>query len=123
MRSARLFVLPSNSEGVALTLLEAMATGLPIVATSVGGTPEVVVNEENGLLVPPSDPVALADALVRLWCDPTERTRLAEAGRKTVGKRFDILETVAAYDALYRAPETPQVRKTMRVHRPQVAGS
>ncbi len=59
-----LFVLPSRSEGISLTLLEAMACGLPTVATRVGGNPEVVLDGETGLLVPSDDPAALAKAIL-----------------------------------------------------------
>ena len=65
-----LFVLPSRSEGISLTLLEAMACGLPAVATRVGGTPEVLLEGETGLLVPPRDPVALAQAILRIGAIP-----------------------------------------------------
>ena len=63
LRQARMYVLSSVSEGVSLTLLEAMACGLPIVATRVGGTPEVVSDGVTGLLVPPRDPPSLAAAM------------------------------------------------------------
>src|SRR6202011_4898704 len=66
---ASLFVLPSLTEGVSLTLLEAMARGLPVVATHVGGNPEVVADGETGLLTPPGDPAALAQAMLRLRRD------------------------------------------------------
>ena len=65
-----ILVLPSHSEGVSLALLEAMAVGLPVIATVVGGLPEVVTDAANGLLIPPRDPEALARALERLLADP-----------------------------------------------------
>ena len=74
-----IFVLPSHSEGVSLALLEAMAAGLPVIATAVGGLPEVVTDGENGLLIPPKDPEALAAALARLLADPDSGQK---AGRK-----------------------------------------
>ena len=67
---ARMFVQPSLSEGIPLTVLEAMARGLPVVATGVGGLPEVVIDGETGLLVPAADPPALAEAVLTLWRDP-----------------------------------------------------
>lgn len=101
---ARLFVLPSRTEGVSLTILEAMARGLPVVACHVGGNPEVVVEGETGLLVPSMDPAALADAMGKLWSDPGMALRMGEAGRRRVEAHFDIRRMVAAYEALYLAP-------------------
>jgi glycosyltransferase involved in cell wall biosynthesis len=96
-----LFVLPSLSEGVSLTLLEAMASGVPIVATRVGGNPEVVLDGETGVLVAPQDPVALAGAMLRLRRDDAERRRLAAAGRERVERFFDVRRMVAEYEAMY----------------------
>src|SRR5205823_10806990 len=76
----RLFVLSSVTEGISLTLLEAMARGLPVVATAVGGNPEVVAANETGLLVPPRDPPALAEALSALWTRPELCARMGAAG-------------------------------------------
>jgi glycosyltransferase involved in cell wall biosynthesis len=98
---AGLFVLPSLSEGVSLTLLEAMAMSLPIVTTRVGGNPEVVVDGQTGLLVPPADPAALAGALLRLWRNPGERRRFGEAGRRRVEEHFEVRKMVARYERLY----------------------
>jgi glycosyltransferase involved in cell wall biosynthesis len=101
---AQLFVLSSVSEGMSLTLLEAMATGLAVVATNVGGNPEVVVDGETGLLVPPRDPAALAAALLRLRREPGERARLGRAGRERVERHFDVRRMVASYEDLYLTP-------------------
>jgi glycosyltransferase involved in cell wall biosynthesis len=83
-----LFVLPSWIEGLPLVVLEAMTHGLPVVATPVGGTPEVVVDGETGLLVPPRDPERLADAIARVVGDRELARRLGEAGRARVAERF-----------------------------------
>src|SRR5205807_7679356 len=69
---ASLFVLPSLSEGISLTILEAMACGLPVVATKVGGNPEVIESGRTGLLVPPSDPASLAQGILHLVGNPGE---------------------------------------------------
>lgn len=100
---ARLFVLPSQTEGVSLTILEAMARGLPVVATHVGGNPEVVIAEETGLLVPARDPAALAAALLRVHRDAEMARRLGEAGRHRAETLFDVRHMVACYEALYEA--------------------
>jgi glycosyltransferase involved in cell wall biosynthesis len=71
-------------------LLEAMAAGRPVVATPVGGTPELVVDGETGLLVPPRDPEALAAALRRVLEDRELAARLGEAGRRRVSERFTL---------------------------------
>jgi glycosyltransferase involved in cell wall biosynthesis len=101
LAGAGLFALPSRTEGIALTLLEAMACALPVVATRVGGTPEVVVDGQTGLLVPPADPAALAAALLRLRRDPEWGRRLGAAGRRRAEQLFDVRRMVAEYEALY----------------------
>jgi len=82
-------LLPNDRDGIPNVLVEAMAAGTPVVATDVSGIPELVSSGVNGLLVPPEDPVALADALLALHRDPALAGRLAEAGRATVQERFD----------------------------------
>jgi glycosyltransferase involved in cell wall biosynthesis len=101
LAGARLFVLPSLSEGVSLTLLEAMGRGLPVVATAVGGNPEVVADGETGLLVTPRDPPALARAVLDLWTRPESCARLGRAGRRRAEALFDVRRMVARYEALY----------------------
>ncbi len=83
-----LYVLPSLEESLPMAVLEAMATGLPVVATSVGGVPECILPGETGVLVPPADCAALGGAVVRLLKDPAERRRLGNAAQCDIRKRF-----------------------------------
>lgn len=98
---ASLLVLSSTMEGISLTLLEAMARGLPVVATRVGGNPEVVVDGTSGLLVPPNSPADLAAALLSLRRDPVLGLRMGRAGRARAERAFDVRRTVASYEDLY----------------------
>ena len=95
------FVLPSLYEGLPISLLEAMAAERAVIATAIGGTDEVVVHEQTGLLVPPAEPAALAAALRRLLADDALRRRLAVAGHDRVTSHFSIREMVARVSALY----------------------
>jgi glycosyltransferase involved in cell wall biosynthesis len=103
LAAADVFVLSSRSEGLPLSILEAMAAGLPVVATNVGGVPELVVEGETGFLVPPGDPQALAVALERLLGDSALRRRLGAAGRRRAEERFDLVSTRQAHLDLYSA--------------------
>ncbi len=103
MRAADAVVLPSRCEGHPLALLEALALGRPVLATSVGGVPEIVRAERTGLLVRAQDPAALAAALARLRRDAGLRARLGAEAARDVRARFDVRTTVAATEAIYRA--------------------
>jgi sugar transferase (PEP-CTERM/EpsH1 system associated) len=95
------FALSSVAEGIPLTLLEAMAAGLPIVATRVGGVGEVVVDGVTGTLVEPSNPAALAHALRGYVEDESRRGQRGDAGRQRVEQRFSLPAMLAGYTSLY----------------------
>jgi glycosyltransferase involved in cell wall biosynthesis len=97
---ADLYVNSSISEGISLTILEAMASGVPVVATAVGGTPEVL-DEGAGVLVPARHSQRLADALLRLAAAPAARAQLAGHGRRRVESLFTIQRMVAEYARMY----------------------
>jgi glycosyltransferase involved in cell wall biosynthesis len=97
------FCLPSEMEGLPLVVLEAMAQGKPVVATAVGGTPELVVHGETGLLVQPGDVDALAAALAQLLADPEHARRMGEAGRERVQREFGAAAMAQRILELYAA--------------------
>ncbi len=103
LHAADIFLLPSHMEGMPLAIMEAMAARLPVVATAVGGVPEVVVDGQTGLLVPHRQPAALAAAVARLAAEPELRHRLGEAGRALVEERFTVERMLAAVAAVYDA--------------------
>ncbi len=96
------FVLSTHTEGISIALLESMACGLPVVATAVGGNPEVLADGETGFLVPPGNPEALADRLLWLINHPQEARAMGAAGRLRVEEKFNIRVMAATYERLYR---------------------
>ena len=100
LRATDVYVLSSAWEAFSIGVLEALACGVPQVATDVGGTREVV-DDETGILVPPHDPSALAEALVALLSDPERRARLATASQARHSERFGLDRMVAATASLY----------------------
>ncbi len=101
LQALDVFVLPSLSEGLPLALLEAMACGKPVVATAVGGVPEVVSHGATGLLVPPADPEALAASILLLVQDAALSARLGPSARADVERRFGLARMVQRYETLY----------------------
>jgi L-malate glycosyltransferase len=88
LASLDLFVLSSRMEGLGSSLMDAMASRLPVVATQAGGIPEVVIHRETGLLVPPRDPLALAQAILKVYLDKALANRLAQRGFEVVHEKF-----------------------------------
>jgi glycosyltransferase involved in cell wall biosynthesis len=103
LAAADLFVLPSLSEGFPFVLLEALAMGLPVVASRVNGVPELIENHKTGLLVPARDPQALVAAIREVLSDPTAASEMGAAGRSVVQKRFTVDQMVANTTAIFDA--------------------
>ena len=94
-------VVPSRSEGFGLAVVEAMLAGIPVVATEVGGLPELIEQGRTGLLVPSDDPAAMAGAIIRVLDDREQALRRADAARADARQRFSPAAMAAAYEALY----------------------
>lgn len=101
MRGLDCFVLPSLAEGISNTILEAMSSGLPVLATAVGGNADLVDDGRTGVIVPAGDPGAMATALAQLAGDPQAAAAMGQAGRQAVLQRFSLQAMVASYEALY----------------------
>ena len=95
------FTLSSITEGISMTILEAMACGVPIVASDVGGNREIVQPPQCGLIVPVRDPQALATAYLELLRDPVQREQMSQTARKRVSEYFDLIVMVKEYHHLY----------------------
>jgi glycosyltransferase involved in cell wall biosynthesis len=101
MRAFDVLALSSRTEGTPIVLFEALAAGVPVVATSVGGVPDVVSPGE-ALLVPPDDPAALADAIRRVVSDPAAAAARARAGAARLAAAFGVEPWLDAYEEIYR---------------------
>lgn len=98
---ADVFILSSKREGFPMSILEAMAAGLPVIATKVGGIPEVIQDGQNGILVPPQDPVSLANAICRVLDDSEYAGNLGQEARLTIEKNYSLKTITDAYTKLY----------------------
>ncbi len=101
LAEADVFVLPSRSEAFPNSVVEAMAAGLPVVATAVGGLLELVEPGRTGMLIPPDDPAALATAIDSLISDPERACALGDAARETIARRYSFDRMVRAFEDLY----------------------
>jgi len=103
MAALDVLVLPSiRSEAIPQVIPQALAVGTPVVASTVGGSPELIHDGENGRLVPPADPQALADAILALLREPERARAMARAGQAMVLARYTIDVTMARTTAVYR---------------------
>ncbi len=101
LRVMDLFVLPSLAEGICNTILEAMASGLPVIATDVGGNPDLVVSGDNGVLLPAGAPEVLADTLATYLLDKTRREREGKQARAMASSQFSLASMVHSYMTVY----------------------
>lgn len=101
MRGMHAFVLPSLAEGISNTILEAMASGLPVVATAVGGNADLVVQGQTGYIVPPANPQAMAHQLVALASNPERARSMGQTGRQRVQTTFSMQAMVSTYQSVY----------------------
>lgn len=111
LAQASVYVLPSYNEGLPMSVLEAMAAGLPIVSTPVGGIPDAVADGEQGYLVPPGDVPALAERLCRLLGDDALRQRMGQAAQARVRAQFSAEQAVQRLGQLYRQVETARAAR------------
>ncbi|HQR15112.1 MAG TPA: glycosyltransferase, partial [Nitrospira sp.] len=102
-RSLNLFVIPTvEGDTIPQVLMQALAIGLPVVSTTTGSIPDVIADGESGFLVPPRDPEALADRIVRLLKDSELRTAMGTRGRHTVAQSYSIDRMVDELERVYR---------------------
>lgn len=121
LRKASVCVLPSYAEGLPMSVLEAMAQEVPVVATRVGGIPEAITHGREGLLIEPGDVPALADSIVRLLNQPGERKRMGQAGRAKVENTFMADKTISTLETLYDQIKQQSARS--RLNRGPCTGS
>jgi len=100
---ASIFVVPSFKEGLPMVILESLSCETPVIATPVGGIPEVIQNYKNGILVPVNNPQKLADAIQYLLDNKDVRTKLGIIGRKYIKKNFSLEVTVKKLNMIYKA--------------------
>jgi glycosyltransferase involved in cell wall biosynthesis len=103
VQGADAFVLASLSEGISNAALEAMSCGLPVVSTNCGGMNEAISDGVEGFLVPPREPSAMVEALLKLARDPALRQRMGQAGRTRVLKDFTLQDQIASFSNLFES--------------------
>jgi glycosyltransferase involved in cell wall biosynthesis len=103
MSALDVFVLPSLTEGLPMALLEAMAFGVPVVASAVGGVPQLIKSGENGILISAGDPEAIKNALGRLWADISLREELSRKASATIKIHYDVKTWITHIENEYMA--------------------
>ena len=102
LKGCDVFVLPSVVEAFGIAVIEAMACSKPVIATNLGPFPEIIRDQETGLLVPLHSPYDLADAIIELALDENKRKKMGERARKDIEKRFDINKIADDYLEIYK---------------------
>jgi glycosyltransferase involved in cell wall biosynthesis len=102
LQGSDIFILPSRAEGISNALLEAMSSGLPVIASNVPGNLDVITHRKNGLICSVENPDALAQAITSLLCNPDLRERLGKAARETIERRYDLGRITDRYIQLYK---------------------
>ena len=102
MKASDLFVLPSSYEGLSLAMIEAMACGLPIIASDVRGLKDYITNEQNGLLFPAGDHKALAERILKLANDRKLRGKLSQGARESFEQEYDMRKNIKPLDLIFR---------------------
>ena len=115
MRGLHAFALPSLAEGISNTILEAMASALPVLATAVGGNADLVLHGQTGLIIPAADPAAMAREIARLASSPQQSRAMGEAGRRRVEATFSMQAMVSTYQKVYDT----QLRRSQLTYQPQ----
>jgi len=113
---ASMFILPSRTEGISLTLLEAMSRGLPVIATRVGGTPEVIEENTSGLMVAPQNPQQLAQAILQIHSGPSRARLMGLAAHHRVATHFDVRRMINDYEDLYLQCATRRQTRTLPIN-------
>ena len=102
MQACDLFVMPSRYEGLSLAMIEAMACGLPIIASDVRGLKDYITNEQNGLLFPVGDYKALAERILQLANNRKLRSKLSQGARESFEKEYDMRKNIRSIDMLFK---------------------
>lgn len=109
LKTLDVFVLPSRTEGCPIVILEAMASGLPVIATSVGGNPELVQNGETGILVPFNDEKKLSEAILELYSDHKQATKMASRGKELAFTTYNPSKFVSHFQDIYERLYTSEI--------------